>query len=123
MYRETVVVRRIFSCGLSSQCPYPYSEHQSICLPRKPSNISREVSGPALGTVGSAQTLIWFYSSLYLLPKSTIAPKVNILKYGGTLIVYSDIPQMQGLPSQLQGLPIHCSCSCTREFPSSSLVT
>ena len=122
MYRETVVVRRIFSCGLSSQCHYPYSEHQSICPPRKPSSISRKGSEPALGTVGPARTLIWFYSSLYMLPKSTVAPKVNILKYRGTL-VYSDIPQMQGLPSQFQGLSIHSSYSCTREFRSSSLVT
>ena len=67
----------MFSQGLSSQCPYPYSEHQSICLPRKPSNISRKVSGPALGTVGPAQTLIWFtpactcFQSPQLPPKST----------------------------------------------------
>ena len=56
------------------QCPY-YRLLQSICLHRKFSSISRKVSGPVVGSVVSAQSQILPYSSLYLLPKSTIAPK------------------------------------------------
>ena len=52
-----------------------HSELKSICLPRKTSNISRKISGPAVITVGSTPTQIWPYCSLSLLPKSTIAPK------------------------------------------------
>ena len=43
------------------------------------SNISRKVSGPVVGRPGSAQSQIWPYSSLYLLLKFTVAPKVHSL--------------------------------------------
>ena len=49
-----------------------HSEFQPICL-FKSSNISRKVSGPPVCTMGSVQTEIWPYSSLDLLPKSTVA--------------------------------------------------
>ena len=35
---------------------------------------------PAVGPVGSTQVQIWFYSSFYLLTKSTVALKVHSLK-------------------------------------------
>ena len=78
-----MLVRKTFSSGLSCECPLPYSEVQPICLLRKSSDTTRKFSRPALGTVRSAQTWIWPYSSLYLLPKSTIAPKVHSLKQLG----------------------------------------
>ena len=49
-------------------------------LTPKSSNISRNVSGPVVGSIGSTQPCIWPYSSLYLLPKSTVVPKVHSLK-------------------------------------------
>lgn len=59
----------------------PHSEHQPICLLRKPTNISRKVvSGCAVGTLGSVHTHIWPNSSLYLLPNPILAPKVHNLK-------------------------------------------
>ena len=54
------------------------------------------MSGPAVGTVGPAYTLTWPSSYGYLPPKST----ASIV---GTLVVYSDIAQMEGLPSRLKG--------------------
>jgi len=60
--------------------PTPHNVFQSICLLRKSSNISRKVSGPVVGSVGFAQSQIWPYSSLYLLPNSTVVPKVHSLK-------------------------------------------
>ena len=77
------IVRKIFSSRLSCECPLPGSELQPICLFRKSSDTTRKFSGPALGTVGSAQTQIWPYYSLYLLPESIIAPKVHSLKQLG----------------------------------------
>jgi len=61
----------------------PHSEPKSICLPRNPSHISRKISGPAVGTVGSTPTQIWPYSSLSLLPKSAIAPKSSFKLVAG----------------------------------------
>ena len=58
---------------LSPLLSSPHREHQPICLLRKSSNISRKVSEPAEGSVTSAQTQIWPYSSLYLPPKSTVS--------------------------------------------------
>lgn len=58
----------------------PHSEFQLMCLIRKTSNISRKVSRPAVGTMGSAQTHTCPHSNLYLLPKSTTAPKLHTLK-------------------------------------------
>ena len=49
-----------------------------------------------MGTVGPAQTLTWPNSCVCLPPKST----GSIV---GTLIFYSGIPQMQGLPSRSWG--------------------
>ena len=87
----------------------PHSELQPIYLLRKSSNISSKVSGPA-GTVESAQTRIWSYSSLYLLPKSTTAPKVHNCHQR---------PQPQANCGDLTC----CTRSYRGEFPSSSLVT
>ena len=44
------------------------------------SNISRKISGPAVGTVGLTQTQVWPYFILYFFPEFTIAPKVHNLK-------------------------------------------
>ena len=57
-----------------------HSEHQPICLLMTSSNISRNVSGPVVGTVESAQAQFWPNSSWYLLPESTIAPKNHSLR-------------------------------------------
>ena len=71
---------------LSPPLSNPHSEHQPIYLPRNSSTISRKVSGPAVGSVGSAPTQIWPHSSLYLLPKPTIAPRVHSLANYGYLV-------------------------------------
>ena len=44
-----------------------------------------------MGTVGPAEILIWPYSTLYLLPKPTVAPEFHSFKYGDThcLLRYS----------------------------------
>ena len=89
------------SCGC--QLSLPHNEFQPICLLIKSSNISRNVSGPAMGTVWSTLTQIWPYSTLFLLPNSTIAPKI----------------QSQSNYRKLTC----CTCCCRGEFPSSSLVT
>ena len=62
-----------------------------ISLLRTYSNISRKVSRPAVGTVGPAQILIWPYSTLYLLPKPTVATEFHSFKCGDThcLLRYS----------------------------------
>ena len=65
---------------LSPPLSSPHSVYQTICLLRKSSSIFRKVSEPAVDAVRSAQIQIWPYSPLYLLPKSTIAPKVQSLK-------------------------------------------
>ena len=53
--------------------------------------------------MGPAQTLTWPESCVYLPPESTAA-KARLFSVVGTLIVYSDIPQTQDLPSQSWGL-------------------
>ena len=45
----------------------------------KSSNISRKISGSFVSNMGSAQSHIWLYSSLYLLLKFTVATKVHSL--------------------------------------------
>ena len=55
----------------------PHSVFQSICLHRKSSNIPMKVSGPEVGSLMPAQTQIWPYFTLYLLPKSTLTSKVH----------------------------------------------
>ena len=76
IYRESGSENIFLSPPLKS----PHSEHQPVCLLRKPSNISRKVSEPAVNTVESAPIQIWPYSSLFLLPVPTIALKVHDLK-------------------------------------------
>ena len=49
-------------------------------LTPKSSNISRKVSGPVVSSVGPTQSQIWPYSTLYLLSKSTVVPKVHNLQ-------------------------------------------
>ena len=53
---------------------------RSACSGRKSCGISRNVRGPSAGAVGSAQTPIWPYSSLRLLPAPTVAPKALSLR-------------------------------------------
>ena len=77
IHKESGSKKNIFLCPLFS---LPNSALQQICLLIKTPNISRKVSGSTGGAVGSAQMQIWLYSSLYLLPKSTTAPKVRSLK-------------------------------------------
>ena len=50
----------------------------------------------------AVQILIWPSSHVYLPPESTAA-KPRPVSIAGTLVVYSDIPQMQDLPSQSWG--------------------
>ena len=52
-----------------------------------------------MGTVGSAQTLTWPNSHMYLSSTSTVV-KVRLVSIVGTLTVYSDIPQTQDLSRQ-----------------------
>lgn len=77
IYKKNGTKKNVFLCPLFS---FPNSDLQQNCLLIKSPNISRKVSGSDDGAVGSAQTQMWFYSSLYLLPKSTTAPKVHSLK-------------------------------------------
>ena len=53
---------------------------QSLYILRKSSIISRKVSGPVVDSVESVQNHIFPWSSLYFLPKSTIAPKAQRLR-------------------------------------------
>ena len=62
-----------------------------------------------MGTVGTAQTLTWPNSCVYLSPKSTAA-KVRLVSVVGVLIVHSDILQMQGLPSRSRGSGLTSVC-------------
>ena len=55
-----------------------------------------------MSTVGPAQTLIGPDTCVYLPPKSTVAPK-STASIVGTIVIYSGIPQIQGLPSVLRG--------------------
>ena len=55
-----------------------------------------------MDTVGPAQTLIWPDSRVYLSTKSSAA-KARLVSDIETLIVYSGIPQTQGLPSRSWG--------------------
>ena len=75
------------------------------------SDSTRKFSGPALGTVRSAQTRIWPYSSLYLLPESTIAPKVHSLKQLGEFHPnWRNLLWLQSkFPSSLATQPLVCS--------------
>ena len=93
--RETSSMKNVL---LSPPLSNLHSEHQPIYLSRNSSNISRKVSGPAVGSVGSALTQIWPHSSLYLLSKPTIAPRVHSLANYGDLV--------------------SCTCGCRGEFPS-----
>jgi hypothetical protein len=106
-----VLVRKTFSPGLSCECPLPHSEVQPVCPLRKSSDTTRKFSGPALGTVRSAQTRIWPYSSLYLLPESTIAPKVHSLKQLGEFHPnWRNLLWLQSkFPSSLATQPLVCS--------------
>lgn len=58
----------------------------------KSSNISRKISGSFVSSMGSAQSHIWLYSSLYLLLKFTVAPKVHSL-----FAAQSQVGEGQGL--------------------------
>ena len=61
-------------------CPWLCPQATAICLGQKSANISGKVSGPAVAAVGSAQTQIWPYSSLYFFPKSTITPTAHSVR-------------------------------------------
>ena len=77
LYKESGSKKNVFLCHLFS---LPNRELQQICLHIKSPSTSRKVSGSTGGAVVLAQTQIWLYSSLYLLPQSTTAPKVRSLK-------------------------------------------
>ena len=55
---------------------FPYCVLYSICLFRNSSNISRKICGAVLCSM--SETHILPFSSLYLLLKSTIAPKPTV---------------------------------------------
>ena len=55
-----------------------------------------------MSTVGAVQTLTSPNSHVYLSPKSTAA-KARPVSVVGALVVYSSIPQTQGLPSRSWG--------------------
>ena len=92
----------IFSCGLSYQCLCPHSESQSI--PASPG------SPPIL--LGSSLDLLWALwgqvrcwsclTSMCIRPQSALLPPKPTVSTVGTL-VYSCMPQIQGLPSWLRG--------------------
>ena len=86
--RERVCSRK--NVLLIPPLPSPHSEHQTICLLRKSYSVSKSVPGPGAGSVGSAQAQIWPYSSLYLLPKSTVSPKALSLRLVAG--IYDDAP-------------------------------
>jgi len=95
-----VLVRKVFSLN---------SVVSVLSLTVRSSDTTRKFSGPALGTVRSAQTRIWPYSSLYLLPESTIAPKVHSRKQLGEFH-----------PNWGNFIPTGGTCcGCTSTFPSS----
>lgn len=99
----------------------PHSELQPMCLLRASSNISRKVSGSAVVTE-PAQTLMWPYSGQYFLSKSTITPEVHSFKCGNTHLSIQISYRCRVYQANCDEL-ISCSCGCTREFPSSSLVS
>ena len=84
----------------------PHSGLQPICLLRKSVNISRKVFGPVMSTVGAVQILIWLYSSLYLLPVSTV---VLFFNHTATVLSFSFGPTSaymllsSSLPRQKRG--------------------
>lgn len=94
---------------------------QPIYLLRTSSNISRNISRPAVGTVGPAQILIWHYFTLYLLPKFTVAPEFHSFKYGNThcLLRYSTDAEFTKTIARIYSTTRHCMS----KFPSSCLVT
>lgn len=65
IYRESGSENIFLSPPLKS----PRSEHQPVCLVRKPSNISRKVSGPAVGAVRCQLRLNLALFQLVLSPK------------------------------------------------------
>ena len=97
--RKRVVVRRMSTIVLGCVL-----KHQPICLRQKAANISGKVSGPAAAAVGSAQTRIWPYSSLYFFPKPTIPPPQSTVS------------------GKLGGFN-QCTYDCRSKFPSSPLAT
>lgn len=99
----------------------PHSELQPMSLFRASSNISRKVSGSAVVTE-PAQTLMRPYSGQYFLPKSTITPEVHSFKCGNTHLSIQISYRCRVYQANCDEL-ISCSCGCTREFPSSSLVS
>ena len=89
-----------FSWGLCYQCACSYGELQPT--PTSPGGPLRPLGRslvPTVGTVGAAQILTWPSSHMFLSPNST-AGKARLVSVVGALFVHSDIPQMQGLPSQ-----------------------
>ena len=97
-----MLVRKVFSLN---------SVVSVLSLTVRSSDTTRKFSGPTLGTVRSAQTRIWPYSSLYLLPESTIAPKVHSLKQLGEFHPnWRNLLWLQSkFPSSLATQPLVCS--------------
>lgn len=92
-----IIVIIIFLWSLRCQCPCPSVASvlaiANLCLPRKPSDTSTQVSVSTLNTKEAVQTLTCPNSCLYLPPQTDLSFE--------NIIVHSDIPHMQGLPSQL----------------------
>ena len=97
--KKKVVIIIIFSCGLSCQFPSPNSE---------PPRIAAYPGSPSM-LLGRSLDLLWalwgqlrFWSALtpvFTCTQSPQFPPRSTASIVGTLVVYSDIPQMQGLPS------------------------
>lgn len=86
---------------------------QPIYLLRTSSNISRNVSRPAVGTVGPAQILIWHYFTLCLLPKFTVAPEFHSFKYGNThcLLRYSSDAEFTKTIARIYSTTLVTACA------------
>ena len=78
---------RTFSSGFYCQCSCFHCDPESI--PDSPGSLPMQVSGPIMGNLGPAHSLIWHISWVYLFPKST-ALEARLVSTDGILIIYSD---------------------------------
>ena len=89
------------------------SSELSMRLTLRSSNISRKGSWPVVGSVGSVQPQIWPYSSLFLLLKFTVAPKVHSM-FSTQTCAWS---QPGGSCHLGSGLHQYCFVCCLRHPP------
>jgi len=92
-YVHRVIVRTVSSYDISCH----HTVLQPICLVQRSFNISRTLSRPAVGAVGSVQSQTWPGSSLCLLSEPTVAPSVHSLRF--TAGISSAAPLAVGVTS------------------------